>query len=127
MTTTTEKESTWLPLPPLIEKHLDFSVWLLYKVRKFDKDLRFTIGNHISALCLSVTNVLVGAYYGNKGNGRIQSLHQAQLYIEELRINLRMCFMLGLMPAASLLYAARCLKEEAKMIQGWLNTENAHV
>lgn len=126
MTIITEKETTWLPLPPLIEKHLDFSVWMIYKVRKFDKDLRYTIGSHIAELCLTIMNILVRAFYGQKGETRIKNLNQAKLYIEELRINIRMSFMLGLMPASSVLYAARCLKEESKMIQGWLKTEINH-
>lgn len=126
MSTITEKETTHLNLPPLLEKHMDFSVWLLNRVKKFHKDLRFMIGSHLAELCLKLMDELINAYYGCKGPARISALQKANVYIEQMRIKIRISYMLGQLPTNAVLYAGRCLKEEAKMIQGWLNTENSH-
>lgn len=123
----TKEEVGHLNLPPLLEKHMDFSVWLLNRVKKYHKDLRFMIGSHLAELCLKLMDELVNAYYGSKGAARISALQKANVYIEQLRLKIRMSYMLGQLPANALLYAGRCLKEEARMIQGWLKTESNHV
>jgi len=122
-----EKVSNENLLPPLIEKQIDFTIWMMYKVRKFDKDLRYLIGNNIADVCLLMLDVLVEAYYGKKGLQRVECLKRALLLIEQLRLKLRMSYVLGLMPTRSIFYATNCLHEQAKMLQGWLNSESAHV
>jgi hypothetical protein len=114
-------------LPPLIEKHLELTIWMMYKLRKFNKDLRYLIGNNIADACLLLLDVLIEAYYGKKGQERIECIKKALLLTEQLRLKLRMTYVLGLMPTRSIFFATNCLQEQAKMLQGWLKTENAHV
>ena len=47
-------------LPPLLERHSDFTVWTLNRVRKFNKDLRFSFGTHMADTCLSIQDGQIG-------------------------------------------------------------------
>ncbi len=110
-------------LPPLLERHSDFTVWTLNRVRKFSKDLRFSFGTHIADTCLSIQDGLVDALYSSKGAVRLDKLQRVSTLLEQLRIQLRMAYHLKLINAHSLHYAAGCLQEEGSMLGGWIKSE----
>lgn len=110
-------------LPPLLERHCDFTVWTLNKVRKFNKDLRFSFGSHMANTCLLIQDGLVDALYSSKGNIRLEKLQRISTLLEQLRLQLRMAYNLKLINAGSLHYAAGCLQEEGNMLGGWIKSE----
>lgn len=110
-------------LPPLLEAHADFSVWVLNKLRKFPRDIRFGFGNHISNTCLGIMDALVVALYSGKGAERLRQLNDVSSGIERLRLQLRMAWKLRLINAKALHYATGCLLEEGKMLGGWIKSE----
>ncbi len=110
-------------LPPLLERHSDFTVWTLNRVRKFNKDLRFSFGTHMADTCLSIQDGLVDALYSSKGAVRLDKLQRVSTLLEQLRIQLRMAYNLKLINARSLHYAAQCLQEEGRMLGGWIKSE----
>lgn len=110
-------------LPPLLERHSDFTVWTLNRVRKFNKDLRFSFGTHIADTCLSIQDGLVDALYSSKDAVRLDKLRRVSTLLEQLRIQLRMAYHLKLINARSLHYAAQCLQEEGSMLGGWIKSE----
>ncbi len=112
-------------LPPLLERHADFTVWVLNKVRKFPRDIRFGFGNHISSTSLNVMDRLLDALYSIKGsNDRLQPLQDVSSGIEKLRLQLRMAWKLKLINAKALHYASGCLMEEGRMLGGWIKSES---
>lgn len=110
-------------LPPLLERHFDFCVWIIQRVRKFDTDLRNLLGKNIIDLSLRLMDLLVVAYQSGKGNARLSYLQDADLLLEQLRLKLRMAYKLKLLPARSLHFAAGLLIDEGKMIGGWIRKE----
>jgi|GEM_PF-715015 len=114
-----------IALPPLLERHFDFCVWIIQRVRKFDTDLRNFLGKNIIDLSLSIMDLLVLAYQSGKGNARLAYLKEADLLLEQLRIKLRMSYKLKLLPARSLHFAAGLLNDEGKMIGGWIRKEKS--
>lgn len=110
-------------LPPLLERHSDFTVWTLNRVRKFNKDLRFSFGTHIADTCLSIQDGLVDALCSGKGAVRLDKLQRVSTLLEQLRIQLRMAYHLKLINARSLHYAVGCLQEEGSMLGGWIKSE----
>lgn len=114
---------TEIVLPPLLERHFDFCVWIIQRVRKFDTDLRNFLGKNIIDLSLSIMDLLVLAYQSGKGSARLDYLKDIDLLLEQLRIKLRMAYKLKLLPARSLHFAAGLLNDEGKMIGGWIRKE----
>lgn len=110
-------------LPPLLERHFDFCVWIIQRVRKFDTDLRNLLGKNIIDLSLRLMDLLVVAFQSGKGNARLLYLQEADLLLEQLRLKLRMAYKLKLLPARSLHFAAGLLMDEGKMIGGWIRKE----
>jgi hypothetical protein len=110
-------------LPPLLERHFDFCVWIIQRVRKFDTDLRNLLGKNIIDLSLRLMDLLVVAFQSGKGNARLSYLQEADLLLEQLRLKLRMAYKLKLLPARSLHFAAGLLMDEGKMIGGWIRKE----
>ena len=110
-------------LPPLLEQHTDFTVWVLDKVRKFHKDLRFNFGTDLANTCLMVMDGLVESLYIGKGRVRADKLQEVSICLEQLRIHLRMAWKLRLINASALHYATGCLQKEGKMLGGWIKSE----
>lgn len=107
-------------LPPLLEKHQEFTVWVLAKVRKFPKDLRYSFGSHLAQNSLFIMDLLTEALYIGKGGKRNAVLQNISIRIEQLRIQLRMAYNLKLINGGALHYAVRCIKEEGSMLGGWM-------
>jgi 23S rRNA-intervening sequence protein len=110
-------------LPPLLERHADFTVWILYKVKKFPKDLRFSFGEYLSRNCFLIMDGLVESYYLPRGIDRTKKLQEVSANIEKLRLHLRMAWKLKLINASALHYSTECLQQEGKMLGGWLRME----
>jgi len=110
-------------LPPILERHMDFSVWLTNKVRKFPKDLRYSFGAYLMDKCMGVLDNLTKAYYQPDPLVRQACLLEASTGLEQLRLGLRMSVSLRVLNAAALYYATGCLVEEGKMLGGWIKKE----
>lgn len=110
-------------LPPLLEKHQELCVWIINKVRKFPKDLRYDFGHHLSHNTLCLMDLLVQALYESNQLNKVQLLEKCSICIEQLRLQLRMAYTLRLLNARALHYATHYLHEEGQMLGGWLKMQ----
>lgn len=109
-------------LPPLLERHADFTVWMLNKVRKFPKDLRFSLGAHITDTCLAVMDFLTESLFTKDKGRRMDKLERISLLLEQLRLQLRLAWQLRIINARALHYATGCLQDQGRMLGGWIRT-----
>jgi hypothetical protein len=110
-------------LPSIIERHLEFSVWLTNKVKRFPRDMRFFVGKYLLDNCYHILDGLITSFYESEKNNRQYQLKQVSSNLEKLRIGLRMAVSLKLINPRALHYASEILSEEGKMLGGWIKKE----
>ena len=109
-------------LPPIIENHTEFTVWILNKVRKFNKDIRFSFGQRLAQRSLDTGDLLIEAFYSPDTVKKEEALCLAGIALEQLRLLLRMSYNMRLINAGSLNYASERLMTEGKMLGGWIKS-----
>lgn len=105
-------------LPQIIEKQYDIHNWLLLKVKKFSRDLRYFIGTSI----YDSSKKLTAAYYTPQAEQKFIYLNQASITMEQLRIHLRVAFNQKIINAKSLQFVVQLLLEIGKMLGAWLKS-----
>lgn len=101
---------------PVIRACHEFIVWLLPKVGKFPRDLRFTLGEKIEQRALSVLELLIRARYQAD---RAALLDAANVDLEILRFLLRMAHDLKALPTKVYGQSSGKMLQIGQQIGGW--------
>lgn len=101
---------------PVIRACHEFVVWLLPKIGKFPRDLRFTLGETIERQTLLVLELLIRARYRRDRN---LILDDANIELEILRYLLRTAHDLKALPTKAYGDAAVRLIDIGQQIGGW--------
>ncbi len=105
-----------------LEAHYQFLLWLLPTVEKFPRSHKFTIGDRIESIALSVLEALIEATYTRD---RAEALRRGNLGIEKLRFLIELAADLRLLDRKRYEHAARALDETGRLIGGWTKAHRA--
>ncbi len=105
-----------------LEAHYQFLLWLLPAVEKFPRSHKFTLGDRIESVALSVLEELIEATYTRD---RANALRRGNLGIEKLRFLIRLAADLRLMDRRRYEHAARMLDDTGRLIGGWTKAHRA--
>lgn len=101
---------------PVFVKWLDATDWILDKVEKFPKSVRFTISGRIADMTLDVMEGIIEAIYTKN---RSDILERVNIYIEKLRILFRISHKRRYISENQYRYVSEMLNETGRMIGGW--------
>lgn len=101
---------------PVIRAAHEFVVWLIPKIGKFPRDLRFTVGEKIERQALAVLEGLIRARYSRQ---RTPMLDAVNVDLEVLRFLLRIAHDLRALPTKGYGEACGRLLEIGKQVGGW--------
>jgi len=99
-----------------VQRTYDLSLWLIAKVEKFPRSLRFSLGERLMDRSLDLLEALASAAYAKD---KMALLERANLSVTSLRFLLRMSFDLKLMGSDSQEFASAKIEEIGRMIGGW--------
>jgi hypothetical protein len=102
--------------PVAVQRTYDLAIWLIAKVEKFPRSLRFSLGERLIGRSLDLLEALASAAYAKD---KMALLERANLSVTSLRFLLRMSFDLKLMGSDSQEFASAKLEEIGRMIGGW--------
>lgn len=91
--------------------------WILDRVDKMPKHLRFSLSNRIAELALGVQAGIIEAIYTRE---RQPILRRVNLDLEQLRVLFRLCFERKLISEKQYGFIAGEINETGKMIGGWM-------
>ncbi|OQY90611.1 MAG: hypothetical protein B6D38_02465 [Anaerolineae bacterium UTCFX1] len=104
---------------PLFVRTYDFLLWLIPQAQKFPRAYRFTLSERIQQLALGFQDSLVAAGK-SKAELRRNTLHQADIQLEQLRLWLRFSRDQNLITLRQYEHAVRQLKEVGNLLGAWL-------
>ena len=100
-----------------ITKLYDYLLWLIPKLDQFPRSQKFVLGDRIEILLLDTLDLLIDAAYSKR---KYNQLRTANLKLESLRYQMRLCKDLKLISLKSYEYSARAINEIGKSVGGWL-------
>lgn len=106
-------------MPPVFQRFYVLTGWLLDRVEKFPKNARFTFGQRLSDIALSVIERIVRAAYGRR---RKENLENVNTDLEVLRIMLRLSKDRRYISVDQYEYTIGELLEIGSMVGGWLKS-----
>ena len=106
---------------PVFVKWMEFLKWFLPVLEKFPKKSRFTITNRVENMALDIVELLVEARYSRE---KRSLLKKTNLYLEKIRILLRVSYEIKIMPTKSYNFASKNINEVGMMIGAWLRQQN---
>lgn len=109
---------------PVIQACYDFTVWLLPKIGKLPRDLRFTLGEKIERLTLHILEGLIRARY-DSDRGPI--LDDVNVDLEVLRHLIRVAHDLKALPTKAYGDAAKQLMDIGIQVGGWRKSTDRRV
>ncbi len=101
---------------PIIRACYEFLVWLVPKIGKFPRDLRFTLGDRIERQLFIVLEYLIRAQYQRD---RSHLLNQANVELEILRFQIRAAHELKVLSTKTYGNACSRMTEIGQQIGGW--------
>lgn len=101
---------------PLFVKWFEATDWVLDTVEKFPKHTRFTLSGRIANLTLDVMEGIIEAIYTKE---RAHILDRTNLYVEKMRVLLRLAYRRKYLSTAQYEHASLLLDESGKMLGGW--------
>ncbi len=101
---------------PIIRAWYEFTIWLLPKIQKFPRDMRFVLGEKIEQNVLSVLEKLIEAKYKRQ---RSELLDAVNIELEKLRFLLRIAHDLKALPTKAYGMASNSLMEIGSQVGGW--------
>ena len=107
---------------PALETMYQFLLWLVPAVEKFPRRQKFLLGDRIQTTALDVLERLIEATYTRT---RRDTLAEANLGIEKLRVLFRLAKDLHHVNMARYEHAARSLDEIGRLIGGWRKANDA--
>jgi len=102
---------------PVIAKCFDLAKEMTERTRKFPRDLRFVLGDRILATTYDVFDALLEAKYSSI---KRPMLDRANLLLERLRFQVRLCMEEKLITARQYEHVAGLIQETGRMTGGWL-------
>ena len=104
-------------MPPVFHRFYTLTGWLLDRIEKYPKNVRFTFGQQLTNKCLLVIEKIVSASYNRK---RKENLQDANLELEVIRVFLRLSMDRKYISKKQYEFAINELLEIGKMIGGWI-------
>jgi len=101
---------------PVIRLVYEFTVWLIPKIGKFPRDLRFTLGETLERQTLTILEQLIRARYRVD---RAAILEDVNTELEVLRYLLRVAHELRALPGKAYGDSATKLVEIGQQVGGW--------
>jgi len=108
---------------PIFVKTHDLLLWLLAHTGKFPKSERFRLAKRVEDSAFRFFDLIARAT--KSGEKRRSVLLEADLELDRLRLNVRLCVELKLLTGAQYEYAAGLLVEIGKLLGGWIKTTGA--
>jgi hypothetical protein len=102
---------------PLFEKWTTIQDWIMDVAEKYPKNARFTLANRTINHALDVQEKLIEAIYSKK---RLALLYQINIYVEKIRVLLRIAWRRRFIGEKQFEFAAREINEFGSMIGGWI-------
>ena len=100
----------------VIQKAFDLAREMTQRTRKLPRDLKFVLGDRILATAYDVLDALVEARYTKE---RRPLLSRANVLLERLRFQVRLCMEERLISTRQYEYVARLADEVGRMVGGW--------
>ncbi|MBN1407414.1 MAG: diversity-generating retroelement protein Avd [Calditrichaceae bacterium] len=104
---------------PVFKKWYEITDWILSRCEQYPKTARFTISSRIANLTLDVVEKIIQAIYSKE---RLYILKEINIYLEKLRVFLRLSFERRYISGKQYEYIAGEIQEFGKMIGGWIRT-----
>src|SRR3972149_11052845 len=104
---------------PIFAKSHDLLIWLLQHTAKFPKSERFRLAKRVEDSAFAFYDLIARA---TKVHDKRRTLLEADLELDRLRLNVRLCVELKLITPAQYEHAAGVLVEMGKLLGGWLKT-----
>lgn len=101
---------------PLFVKWYDLMNYLIDRVEKFPRNVRFTVSDRIFNLVLDISDLIVEAIYTKERKNILKSIN---LNIERLRIYIRLCHDRKYISTKQLAFITENVNEVGKMVGGW--------
>jgi hypothetical protein len=105
---------------PIFVRTHDLLVWLLQHTAKFPKSERFRMAKRVDDSAFRFYDLIARAT--KSGDKRRGVLLEADLELDRLRLNVRLCVELKLLNVQQYEHAASLLVEIGKLLGGWLKT-----
>jgi len=102
---------------PVFERWCGFLDWILNVTEKYPKSARFTLATRTANHSLDVLEALIDAIYTKD---RMHILKQINLYIEKIRILIRIAYRRTYLSSKQYEYASGELAEIGSMVGGWI-------
>ncbi len=100
----------------VITRAYDLCREMTQRVRKLPRDLKFVLGDRMLGTTYDVLDQLIEARYSRD---RMPRLRQANLLLERLRFQVRLCMEERLISVRQYEYVARIVDDVGRMIGGW--------
>ena len=107
---------------PIFVKTHDLLVWLLQRTAQFPKNERFRMARRVEESAFAFYDLLMRAV---RVRNTERVLWQADLELDRLRFNVRICQEMKLISFGQYEYAAERLVEVGKLLGGWIKKERA--
>ena len=108
---------------PIFAKTHDLLIWLLQHTAKFPKSERFRMAKRVEDSAFRFYDLIARAT--KAGDKRRSVLLEADLELDRLRLNVRLCVELKLLDVEQFEYAAAALVEIGRLLGGWIKTSGA--
>ena len=100
----------------VITKAFELAREMTQRTRKIPRDLKFVLGDRILNTTYDILDLLIEAKYSRQ---KKELLERANLFLERLRFQVRLCFEEKLISVKQYEYIAGIIQEVGKMIGGW--------
>ena len=103
----------------VISKAFDLAREMTQRTRKLPRDLKFVLGDRILSTTFDVFDALLEAKYTR---GKKPLLERANLLLERLRFQIRLCLEEKLISVRQYEYIAGMINEVGRMTGGWIKS-----
>lgn len=107
---------------PIFSKTYDLLCWLIPATTKFPRQHRFVLAQTLQSNSLKLHEQLLEASYSKRPK---TSLHQADITLAKLRLQLRLCHDLDLLSHGQYKHVAAMVDEIGRLLGGWKKTQNS--
>ena len=105
---------------PIFIKTQSFLVWIIERAERFRKAQRFVMALRVQNSALDFHENLIEA---SKSKYALKELNKADVSLEKLRRQIRLCVDLKLLTIRQYEFAAENLVEIGKLLGGWMNSQ----
>lgn len=116
-----ETEIFTIDLPPLVERQFEFCNWIILKVNKFPKDLRYFLGTRIQEKSCLILDNLIKCSLIEKGDKGLL-LSEINISIQQLRYQLRLAYQTKGINLRSYHFACKLLLDIGNQVGSWLKS-----